>query len=180
MLLLYLSLIDDYDDKRKFERIYFMYRNLMYYVANNILNNHQDAEDAVQIAFIRIANNIKKINEKECHKTKLFVVIVVERVAINIYNKKKKEHHISYDEVLYNIAADKVLEDTVSDNVLVTEVIKKISELPVKYCDVLTLKYVYGLSGKEIARIVGASHVAVRKRIERGLEMLNVMIRECE
>lgn len=119
MLLLYLSLIDDYDDKQKFERIYFTYRNLLYYVANSILNNRQDAEDAVQMAFIRIASHIKQIDEGECHKTKAFVVIVVERVAINMYNKKKKEKHVSYDEVSYDIAADKVVEDTVTDNVLV-------------------------------------------------------------
>lgn len=180
MLLLFLSLIDDDDEKKKFERIYYKYRNLMFYVAIHILKNRQDAEDALQKAFIKIARNIKQIDEIECHKTKTFVVIVVERVAINDYNKKKKEYHISYDEIPYSIPIDMNLEDTVLNNAFFADVLKKISELPVKYCDVLTLKYVHGLSGKEISDIVGVSHVAVRKRIERGLEMLNIKIKENE
>jgi RNA polymerase sigma-70 factor (ECF subfamily) len=180
ILLLFLSLIDDADEKTKFERIYYKYRNLMFYIAINILKNRQDAEDAVQKAFIKIARNIKQIDEIECHKTKAFVVIVVERVAINDYHKKKKEPHISYDEIPYSIPIDMNLEEIVLSNAVFTDILKGISELPVKYCDALTLKYVYGLSGKEISDIVGVSHAAVRKRIERGLEMLNTKITENE
>jgi RNA polymerase sigma-70 factor (ECF subfamily) len=144
------------------------------------LKNHQDAEDAVQKAFIRVACNIKQIDENECHKTKAFVVIVVERVAITAYNKKKKEPHISFDEIPYSVAEDNVLEDVVMCNAVFTDVLNRISALPRKYCDVLTLKYVHDLSGKEISDVVGVSHAAVRKRIERGLEMLNIEIKEDE
>lgn len=180
MLMFYFSLIDDYEGQRKFEHIYYKYRNLMYHVTYNILKNHQDAEDAVQVAFIRIANHIKHIDEKNCHKTKGFVVIIAERIAINMYNKRKREGHVPYDDVSHNIPTGEVLEDIVIDNVLFSDVLKKISELPIKYCEALTLKYVYELSGKEIAKIVGASHAAVRKRIERGLDKLNIKIKECE
>jgi len=180
MLLLFLSLIDDDDEKKKFERIYYKYRNLMFYVAINILKSHQDAEDALQKAFIKIARNIKQIDEIDCHKTKAFVVIVVERVSINEYNKKKKECHISYDEIPYSLPIDMDLEETVLSNAVFTDILKRISELPIKYCDVLTLKYVHGLSGKEISDIVGVSHAAVRKRIERALEMLNIKLKENE
>lgn len=36
-MLIYLSLIDSLEDKRKFERLYIAYKQTMYYVANRIL-----------------------------------------------------------------------------------------------------------------------------------------------
>jgi RNA polymerase sigma-70 factor (ECF subfamily) len=178
MLTFYLSLIDDDEEQQKFERIYYQYRNLMYYAAYKILNDHQNAEDAVQAAFIRIANNIEKLDEKKCQKTKAFAVIVTERIAINLYNKQKRENCIAYDDVSYDIATGEILENVVLDNLLAVDVLKRISELPIKYCEVLTLKYVHGLSGKEIAKMVEASHTTVRKRIERGLAMLNIELKD--
>lgn len=180
MFMLYFSLIDDDSEEQKFEDVYFKYRNLMYYVAYNILKDRQDAEDAVQTAFIRIANNIKQINEKNRHKTKAFVVIVTERIAINMYNKQKRTNHVPYDDVSYNISNEETLEDMVIDNMHYNEVLSRIAKLPIKYSEALTLKYVYELSGKEIAEIVNISHGAVRKRIQRGLDILKVGIKECK
>ena len=41
--MLYLQLIESEDDQVKFEKIYKQYRNLMFYVAFNLLDNEQDA-----------------------------------------------------------------------------------------------------------------------------------------
>lgn len=54
-MLAYMSLMDSADDKSKFERVYQSYKGLMFYTANRILNNPQDAEDAVHTAFVKIA-----------------------------------------------------------------------------------------------------------------------------
>jgi len=89
-MLSYMSLMDSADDKSKFERIYQSYKGLMFYTANRILNNPQDAEDAVHTAFVKIAENISKIQEAVCPKTKVFVVTIVENTAIDLYRKKKR------------------------------------------------------------------------------------------
>ena len=47
MIALYLALVDE-EQKDKFEQVYYKYRNLLYYVAYEILQNERDAEDAVQ------------------------------------------------------------------------------------------------------------------------------------
>ena len=67
-MLAYMSLMDSADDKSKFERVYQSYKGLMFYTANRILNNPQDAEDAVHTAFVKIAENISKIQEAVCPK----------------------------------------------------------------------------------------------------------------
>ena len=50
-MFLYLAMIDSDADKSKFEILYSEYKNLMYYTANHILRNSNDAEDVVHQAF---------------------------------------------------------------------------------------------------------------------------------
>ncbi len=61
----------------------------MFKVANSILKNTFDAEEAVNEAFLRIAINFSKVSEANQHKARKFAVITVRNVAIDIYNKKK-------------------------------------------------------------------------------------------
>lgn len=61
MMIVYLQMIDTPEEKSKFEKLYYAYRGLMFHVARQVLNNDQDAEDAVSSAFIKIAENIEKI-----------------------------------------------------------------------------------------------------------------------
>ena len=61
-MIIYLQMIDAPEDKHKFEILYMKYRGLMFYIANQILTNKQDAEDAVHTAFVSIAENIQKID----------------------------------------------------------------------------------------------------------------------
>ena len=63
MLLFYTLLIEEDDDKAKFEKIYTLYRKKMWYTANSVLSDSYLAEDAVHNAFIGIAKNMKRIEE---------------------------------------------------------------------------------------------------------------------
>ena len=46
-MLIYLSLIEEDAEREKFEILYDAYRNLMFYLANEILGDTQDSEDVV-------------------------------------------------------------------------------------------------------------------------------------
>lgn len=63
MIAMYMSFIDSDDDREKFEIIYHEYRKRMVSVAYSILHNNEDAEDAVHETFIRIAKNMKAIDD---------------------------------------------------------------------------------------------------------------------
>lgn len=77
MLALYLSLIDNEDDRDKFEFIYLIYRKRMVSEAYNILRNEYDAEDAVHDTFIKLARNMKAIDEPDSDKTLSYVLKAV-------------------------------------------------------------------------------------------------------
>lgn len=86
-MLIYLQMLESPEEKSILEQIYLEYRGLMYHVAYEILHNEQDAEDAVHHAFVKIAENIKKITDPVCPKTHSYVVTIVEHQAIDQYKK---------------------------------------------------------------------------------------------
>ena len=57
MLICYLQMLDTPEEKIRFEQIYLKYRGLMYHVADSVLHNRQDAEDAVHNAFCGSSNS---------------------------------------------------------------------------------------------------------------------------
>lgn len=72
MVALYLSLIDKQEEKNRFEELYYRYRNLMYYIAYQVLHQDRDSEDAVQEAFFRIAKNMDKVKDIAFYGNKKF------------------------------------------------------------------------------------------------------------
>ena len=64
-----MSLIDNEDDKIKFEDIYNKYKKMMFWIAILILKDERDIEEVVQDSFIKIIRNLDKI-EKINSKTR--------------------------------------------------------------------------------------------------------------
>ena len=85
-MLIYMMMLETPEEKSKFEQLYLEYKGLMFHVAYEILHNEQDAEDAVHQAFVKIAENIKKIDDPICPKTHSYVVTIVENKAIDLYD----------------------------------------------------------------------------------------------
>ncbi|MEF9921453.1 MAG: sigma-70 family RNA polymerase sigma factor [Anaerovoracaceae bacterium] len=172
-MLFYLAMIDTEEDKRKFERIYLAYKQTMYYAANRILKNTHTSEDAVHQAFIRIINHLEKINENECHKTRAFLVVITEHIAIDIYRKQKKESTLSYDELEIYVADTHVESYEETDEL--TAVFEK---LPVNYSTVLRLKFSQGYSDSVISEILNITEENVRKRISRAKKKLAQLLQK--
>ena len=172
-MLTYLALIETEEDKRKFERIYVSYKQTMFYAANRILNNVHTAEDAVHQAFLRILNHLEKINENDCHKTRAFLVVITEHIAIDIYRKQKRENTLSFDELEVYIADNSLPEHEVID-----EVSAAIEKLPVNYSTVLRLKFSQGYSNSEIAQTLDITEENIRQRISRAKKRLSQILSE--
>ncbi len=48
------SIIDNPDDIEKFNMLFNKYKNLVYHIAYKILDNKEDAEDALQETFLKL------------------------------------------------------------------------------------------------------------------------------
>ncbi len=177
-MLLYLSMIDLPEDRDKFERLYRRYSRLMWTAANEILQDNYLAEDAVHAAFLKIIPHIGKIGEVDCHKTKAFVVIVVENEAKRIYMTRKKQRAVSFEDMQGEPADhDGGLERLISA-LSVEEIADQMQALSRADGDILMLRYIHELSDKEIARLLDIREAAARKRLERARRRLAARLRE--
>lgn len=169
MFLIVMSMADSPEDKRKIEKLYQKYHKLMYVLAYNILKHHEDAEDAVIESWEKIIRHLDKINEIECQETKSFLVIVVERTAIDYYRKNKRRSNVQitideYEDSPFFATKDKALENL--------ELYQGLQHIPKKYSEALILHYVNGFTGKEIANLLGIKEDAVMARLSRGRKRL--------
>ncbi len=178
-MLVYLAALECESDKTKFERIYLAYRQIMFRTANSILKDAQLSEDAVHQAFLRIINHMQNIEDAECPRTKSFVVIIVKNIALNLYNSRKKNRTVSFDELEdWMPQADGSPEDEAEDNESYRRLVSLIVRLPEGYRSVLLLKYDNGYSTSEIASMLGLSEENVKKRLQRARKKLEEKLGE--
>lgn len=158
MLIYYLQLIDEPDDRELFIHLYEKHKVSMFNRANRILHNVQDSEDAVHEAFLKIVEKIELISKLESHKQDKYIVTIIENKAIDAYRKKSAHP----TEPLFDLVEYSVF-DTYSDG----DIARCIFKLPHDFQEVILLKFDLQLSNKEIADTLGISQALVRKRLQR-------------
>ncbi len=170
MLVFYLQMLDTPEEQVRFEQIYQKYRGLMYHVANSILHDTQDAEDAVHNAFLRIIKRFSKFQSAPAEDIAPQLVVIAKNEAISALRKKQHaaplEDWDSSAETTASIADYHMLVDS-------------FTRLPQTYRAVMEMKLLSGYSDGEIAAKLGLSKTAVSTRISRGRQLLrNIVERE--
>lgn len=169
-MLMLLQIIETEEDRSKFERIYSEYRGLMYHVAFKYLCHEQDAEDAVQQAFVKIAENIKII-EPVSPKTKQLVVTIVESRAIDMLRARSRRAEAPFADEVYAIPTQPP-----ADGYLAQCIFK----LPTLQRQVIVLKYYHGYDLREIAKLLGISLSWAQKLDQRAKQRLKALYGEGE
>ena len=178
------SNLESEDDSEKIERMYHEYKNLMYKEAYNILKDIGLAEDAVHQSFIKIINNMDKINMKDERRTRSFLVIVCRNTAIDIYKKRlylnQNSNSLDFeideddDAPIDYIEPSKVIVDKETVN----KIVDAIDKLPEIYRDVLLLEKLHGNTKEEIAELLGVNYETVKKRSLRARKILLDVLEE--
>ena len=166
-MMVYLTTIETPDDRSKFEQIYQTYKNLMFHAANRILHNPYDAEDAVHQAFLSILKHLDKISLSERPKTQAFVVVIVERKAIDMLRARIRSDETIFLEEISSVPAPEKL-----------GLEEPIAFLPEHYRNILTMKYVIGFTTTELADMMGLTVSGVSKQLFRAKEALKEILRK--
>lgn len=184
MLALYLAQIEEEDEKKKFERVYKEYRNLVCHIAAKVLKDWQLAEDAAQETFFRVAVNIRKIGAVKSAKTRNYIALIARNVALTMAEKEKKQPPIAawnQEELIEMDEKAKLhivrLVDA-QDEAIVKEIKAQIRELPEIYRQVLYLTGVYECSVSETASLLDLPVETVKKRVQRGRALLKAALEE--
>lgn len=175
-MLVYLTLIDSEDETSKFEIIYERYKDLMFYVADRVLNDAEDAEDAVHQSFLKIIGVLEKIEDPLCPKTRSLIVIITERTAIDLNRRLRRRTLLPMDGEPYGVSSGAGIEDIP----IRMDVAAAIAALPARYREALLLKYDCGYSTAEIAQMLSMTEANARKTIQRAKAKLKQLLDEQE
>lgn len=162
-MLVYLQMIETDEDKSKFEQIYKEYRGLMYHVAYTRLHHAEDAEDAVHHAFVKIAENIKRIDPVSPRTKQLVVTIVDNRVTDLLRARGRHSEPECIDDF-----ANMLSEEQDGENFLAECIFK----LPDLQRQIIWLKYNHGYTLREIAKMMGISLAWAQKIEQRAKKKL--------
>lgn len=169
----YLVLIENDEDKRKFESIYGTYKYRMYWICMDILKDHHLAEDALQEAFLSIVKRLDTVEDVDSKRTACYVCLIAKTRAIDLYRKVmrdyKREFLIEdYGLVVYSSASG------VREGSVQAEILESIQALMPLDRQILELYLEKQMTRNEIAILLNLKYDTVRKRINKALAKLQV------
>ena len=169
MLLVYLQMIETNEDRAKFEQIYTEYKGLMFHIAYQRLQHTQDAEDAVHHAFVKIAENIKKIDPVS-PRTKQLVVTIVDNRVTDILRVRGRHPEEPYEDAMMQGGSD----HPPCENLLAECILK----LPDQQRQVIWLKYQQGYDLRTIAKMLGITLSWAQKIDQRAKKKLEEIYKQ--
>lgn len=152
--------------REKVEKLYRMYKNIMFKEAFNILNDEMLAEDAVSESFVRIMNNLGKIEADGSRHTLNFLLVVCRNVAKDIYNRRKLENKI-FCSMEEEPVSELTPEAVVVNHESVNRIVDIIMGMDPIYKDVIVLNKLYNIRRSDIAQMFGITEATVTKRLQR-------------
>ena len=175
MITIYLSVLENEDDKQIFHNMYNKYNSIVYRVSLKILNSQHDAEDAAHNMWLKVIRNFKKISVLQEHELLPYLIIAAKNCSLDIIAQKKKLSPTS-DELLQFYAENR---QTDPNNISESSVASCISSMPSIYRRVLDLKYIMCMKNREISEYLQMNQSTVESRLRRGKQMLkNEIIRQ--
>ncbi len=153
--------------KEQFSKLIRLCSPNMYRLAAGMLQNQQDAEDAVSEAILRAYENIGTLRNAE--KFKAWIMQITANEARKIYNQRKKTFISEYLEELMPVFEDEYHE--------LWDVVMK---LDVVYREVIILFYYDQLSIREIGQVLKVKEGTVKSRLSRGKKQLREMLEDAD
>jgi len=183
----------------EFEEIVNRYKDRAMTLAMRILKNSEDAEDALQEAFIKTFRAIADKQFEERSKFSTYFYRIVYNTAIDFYKKHKAKtfnliniddtkknddgevtdinsFEMSIDRDKYQMSGVYDTDRMTLDNQMQEVVNRYLEEIPEKYSTILTLFYINDLSHEEIAETLKLPLGTVKNRIFRAKDKLKEVL----
>ncbi len=180
MLSICLSMLQNPADTPRFEEFYNKFYSTAYYVAKEYFKNHETAEDCAQEIMMKFAQDFHNIKQDFNDKHfKNYVKLVSKCVTIDVYRREKKHFDNVADADLSEFfsLSTSSCEHEVCDLMFLKSAI---AAMPESYRYVFCLKYIYELSGEQIAAKLGLSHTYVRQKCMLGMQFIKKYKEEAE
>ena len=155
------------DLENEFEAKYNEYGNMLYKIAFLYLGNASDTEDVLQDIFTKYLCGKYKFKNSEHEKA--WFIRVTQNKCLD-YLKKSGRKNECIDDVTVTA--------TYKDEDLEQDVIAKVIALPEKYKSAIILFYYNDYTVEEISKTLKISKSAVKKRLQRGRDILKLELED--
>ena len=159
------------------------YQQLVYRVAIQITQNHEDANDVMQDTFLKVYDSIHSFREDAMFETWLYRIVVNHAMNLVKRRKRRRETHfldVDGSELSLNaVQATGSASDPqkyLEKKELQKWVTQAVDSLPVKHRTVIILHEFEGLTHPEIASILGCSEGTVRSRLHYARRKLRSLL----
>jgi len=143
--------------------------------ARNMLSNDQDAEEAVQDAFVRVHDSFPRFREDARFDPWLFRILA-NRCRTLLSRGRRHRALIEYGDVPITAAAPE--EEYGADWAEEVQVV--LDSLPAEQREAFLLRHVEDLSYEDIAALTGVRLSALRMRVKRACDTLRARLTEVE
>jgi RNA polymerase sigma-70 factor (ECF subfamily) len=171
--------------RSRFEELVLAHRNDAYNVAYWILQSRDDAEDAVQDAYIRAFRAFDTFAGDDPRPWLLTIVRNVAYSAFNVRKQSRKVIRLLEDskEEERSVGAESAIQDPSPETVAIIQqehkqLLEALAGLPHIQRDILVLREMHGLSYKDIANIMSIEIGTVMSRLSRARAELRRVL-EC-
>lgn len=160
-----LAILKSDAERNEMSSFYEKNQNRLYGIAMKILKNQEQTEDAVQEAFLNIANNPDTFFSLNDTKKIRYMCEVVKNESLKMLNKSRKimTEELTED-IVYN-NDDNPIENSFFEKISREEILAFIDTLPETQRNVLVLSYSSELSADEIGIALNIPVSAVYKRL---------------
>ncbi|MBQ8496454.1 MAG: RNA polymerase sigma factor [Clostridia bacterium] len=169
-MLIYLSVIERGPQRMEFSRIYHRYADSVFRKTLYILKNQQDAEDAVQETWFKVAKNMDRLHDMEERTVGAYIMKIAYNQAITVLRQREKIP--LYDEEETELAVTEDALFYLCEQADIADITACFAALPTHYRDVLSLYFFYHHSIPEIARLLNEKQSTINSRFTRGRKQL--------
>ena len=156
--------------EEQFEEKYYLYSQELFNIAYGYTRNVQETEDIVQNVFIKFLQCNKRFETSNDELYWLIRVTINE--SINFVKSSHKKKIVLNDDIVHS-TSDQTKEKV--DKALIEEIVKI---LPEKYKTIIILFYFDNLKTAQISKLLNLPEPTVRKRLERGRNILKSKMEE--
>lgn len=143
--------------------------------ALQMLHTREDAEEAVQDAFLRVHDHLARFRLDAAFDPWFFRILGNRCRTLAV---KRKRHHelIEYSTTLPDVGSD--ADHTVPDEAFARDVNRALADLPAEQREAFLLRHVNDLDYEEMTIVTGARASTLRMRVKRAVDALRVRLRE--
>jgi len=162
-------------NKRAFGDLVDRHKDKAMTLAMRMLRNREDAEEAIQDAFVRAFNALPRFEWKSSFSTWFYRIVY--NVCATQLSRRGEDLHIAIDtredEEALALPSGELPPDIRYESIELEQIVlKEIEKLPLPYSAVCTLFFVHDMSYDQIVEVTGMPLGTVKVRLFRGRIML--------